>query len=326
MQLTLETYLIVCPLIFLAGFIDSIAGGGGLISLPAYYLVGLPPALAAGTNKMGAFAGTAVATGKYAQKKLIPWRLALAALAGSLPGSYLGAQLVSILPEQTVRLIVLCALPIVTVFVLRKKDSLNNTQSRIDEKLTLPVCFGIGLLIGTYDGLVGPGTGTFIQILFVTVLGTEALKASGAARLINLGSNVGALINFMLQGHVLYALGLPAALVAGETDAEQAGRAKQFAEWVRSAWDEKGDNIFLWDFRALETEGGRPDAHGVHLEVRGPDGKRQWRFTRNVDVAGNKAEIVLRPTLDEQPGRWTLKARDVPSGVSGEASVDLLAP
>ena len=77
---------------------------------------------------------------------------------------------------------------------------------------------------------------------------------------------------------------------------------------------------------SLETEGGRPDAHGVHLEVRGPDGKRQWRFTRNVDVAGNKAEIVLRPTLDEQPGRWTLKARDVPSGVSGEASVDLLAP
>ena len=99
MELTLETYLIVCPLIFLAGFIDSIAGGGGLISLPAYYLVGLPPALAAGTNKMGAFMGTAVATGKYAQKKLIPWRLALAALAGSLPGSYLGAQLVSILPE-----------------------------------------------------------------------------------------------------------------------------------------------------------------------------------------------------------------------------------
>ena len=165
-----------------------------------------------GMMNIGAFAGTAVATGKYAQKKLIPWRLALAALAGSLPGSYLGAQLVSILPEQTVRLIVLCALPIVTIFVLRKKDSLNNTQSRIDEKLTLPVCFGIGLLIGTYDGLVGPGTGTFIQILFVTVLGTEALKASGAARLINLGSNVGALINFMLQGHVLYALGLPAAL------------------------------------------------------------------------------------------------------------------
>jgi len=211
MELTLETYLIVCPLIFLAGFIDSIAGGGGLISLPAYYLVGLPPALAAGTNKMGAFMGTAVATGKYAQKKLIPWRLALAALAGSLPGSYLGAQLVSILPEQTVRLIVLCALPVVTIFVLRKKESLNNTQSRIDEKLTLPVCFGIGLVIGTYDGLVGPGTGTFLQILFVTVLGTEALKASGAARLINLGSNVGALINFMLNGHVLYALGLPAA-------------------------------------------------------------------------------------------------------------------
>ena len=83
MQLTWETYLLVCPLIFLSSFIDSIAGGGGLISLPAYYLAGLPPAFAAGTNQMSAFMGTAVATARYAGKGHMPWRLALAVPTGT---------------------------------------------------------------------------------------------------------------------------------------------------------------------------------------------------------------------------------------------------
>ena len=86
MQVTPFMYLIVCPLIFLGGFIDSIAGGGGLITLPAYYLAGLPPALAAGTNKLSAVAGTAVATGKYVSKGLVEWKQGFASLLGAVPG------------------------------------------------------------------------------------------------------------------------------------------------------------------------------------------------------------------------------------------------
>ena len=213
MQLTWETYLLVCPLIFLSGFIDSIAGGGGLISLPAYYLAGLPPAVAAGTNKMSAFTGTAVAMARYTGKGHMPWRLALAALAGSLPGSFAGAQLISVLPEATVRIIVLAALPVVALFVLLNKNSLV-PKARIPQQYSLPACFAIGLVIGAYDGLVGPGTGTFLQLLFISAIGMQVLDASGSARLVNLGSNVGAVVNLMLHGKVLYALALPAALFA----------------------------------------------------------------------------------------------------------------
>lgn len=211
MQLSLTTFLIICPLVFLAGFIDSIAGGGGLISLPAYYLVGLKPDVAAGTNKMSAFFGTAVATGKYAASGRIPWRESIAALLGTIPFSFLGAELLKILDERYVKLGVLVALPIVAVFVLLNKDALT-PRNLVSEKLRLPACFAIGAFMGVYDGLVGPGTGTFLQLLFVTVLGIEALKGSGAARLVNLGSNTAALVSFIISGHVLYALALPAAV------------------------------------------------------------------------------------------------------------------
>lgn len=211
MQLTARTYLLVCPLVFLAGFIDSIAGGGGLISLPAYYLAGLPPALAAGTNKTGAVMGTAVAAGRYAREGRMPWKTAVAALLGSFPGSYLGAWLLTVLPADAVRVGMLAALPVIAAIVLFKKEALS-PRARIPERFSLAACGAIGFLVGAYDGLVGPGTGTFLQLLFVTLIGLEALSASGAARLVNLGSNIGALVRFVGQGNVLYALALPAAV------------------------------------------------------------------------------------------------------------------
>ena len=167
--------------------------------------------MAAGTNKMGAFAGTAVATAKYAQSGNIPWREGLAATAGSLPGSIIGAQLLLVLPERYVLIGVVAAMPLVAAFVLLRKDSLE-PRRLVPERLTLLTCFLIGLVIGLYDGLIGPGTGTFLQLLFVSVVGLAALKASGAARLVNLCSNIGALISFVYSGQVLFALALPAAL------------------------------------------------------------------------------------------------------------------
>ena len=211
MALNLESYLIILPLVFLAGFIDSIAGGGGLISLPAYYLIGLPPDMAAGTNKMSAFFGTAVATGRYAASRSIPWEEGMWSLLGSVPFSFLGAELMKRMDARVIKLSVLIALPIVAVFVLLNKDSLK-PRDLVGEKRRLPACFAIGALIGLYDGLVGPGTGTFLQLLFVSVIGMEALMGSGAARLVNLGSNVAALLNLALSGHVLYALAIPAAV------------------------------------------------------------------------------------------------------------------
>ena len=213
MQVTLEMLLIVCPLAMLAGFVDSVAGGGGLISLPAYLLAGLPMSAAAGTNKLSAALGTTVASIRYGRAKQVQWLVAFIAAAGALPGSALGAMLLQIIPEATMRIVVIAAIPLVAVIVLRRKNSLVPRQL-LPEKYTLPVSFLTGLFIGFYDGLVGPGTGTFLILLFTLVLGMEAVKSSGTAKIVNLASNVAALVTLIFSGHVLYLLGLPAALCA----------------------------------------------------------------------------------------------------------------
>ncbi len=211
MQVTPLMYLIVCPLIFLGGFIDSIAGGGGLISLPAYYLAGLPPSLAAGTNKLSAIAGTAVATGKYVSKGLVDWKQGVASLLGAMPGAAFGSLLLTLIPAVYAKTGVLIALPLVAVLVLRNRK-LTPERALVPEQWALPACFGIGLILGVYDGLVGPGTGTFLIIAYVALLGDEALKASGTAKLVNLSTNLGSLISLVSTGNVLYALALPAAV------------------------------------------------------------------------------------------------------------------
>lgn len=130
---------------------------------------------------------------------------------GSVPGSVLGAWLLSLIPGVYVRLGLILALPLVALSVLKNKD-LSTRASLIRERWSLPGCFVIGLLIGVYDGLVGPGTGTFLILAYVMFLGEEALTASGTAKLVNLGSNFGALLTLITTGHVLYALALPAAV------------------------------------------------------------------------------------------------------------------
>lgn len=216
MEVSLWMYAIVCPLIFLGGFVDSIAGGGGLITLPAYYLAGLPPALAGGSNKLSAMAGTLVSTGKYASRGHIAWQYGLVSLLGSLPGSMLGAYLLTVISGIYVKAGVVLALPLVAALVLKNRD-LTTPRTLVEKRWSLPVCFLMGLLIGAYDGLVGPGTGTFLLLGYVSLLGVEATTASGTAKLVNLGSNVGSFISLALTGNILYALALPAAVfgVAG---------------------------------------------------------------------------------------------------------------
>ena len=205
------TFLIICPLIFLGGFIDSIAGGGGLITLPAYYLAGLPPALANGTNKLSALAGTSVAAGKYIASGHVSWRCGVASLVGSVPGASFGSFLLTRLPADYVKAGVILALPLVAFFVIKSRDLLPR-KALIPASFTLPASFMIGLLIGLYDGLVGPGTGTFLMLAYVSLMGMDALPASGTARLVNLGSNFASAVTMMASGHVLYLLALPAAV------------------------------------------------------------------------------------------------------------------
>ena len=210
MAVTWQMLLTVCPLVFLAGFVDSAAGGGGLISLPAYYLAGLPPVLAAGTNKLSACLGTVASSARFlAGGKVRGWTALLAA-CGAFPGSWLGTLLLQHIPENTVRMMMLIIIPVVAAVVLMRRGQLGGVQ-RVPDGAVKPMSFLIGLTVGFYDGLVGPGTGTFLIILFTMLLGMEAVMASGTAKLVNLTSNVVSLVTLLASGQVLLALGLPAA-------------------------------------------------------------------------------------------------------------------
>lgn len=212
MDITWQMLLIVCPLAFLAGFVDSVAGGGGLISLPAYYMAGLPPVLAAGTNKLSACLGTVAASGRFLAGHRVNGQVALLAALGALPGSWLGTLLLQLIPENIIRIMMLAVIPLVALVVLKEKNL--SPRRAVSVAAIRPVSFLIGLLIGFYDGLVGPGTGTFLILMFTMVLGLEAIEASGTAKLVNLASNVASLTTLLLAGKVLVGLGIPAAVCA----------------------------------------------------------------------------------------------------------------
>lgn len=209
----LKTCLLICPLIFLGGFIDSVAGGGGLITLPAYLLVNVPVHMAAGTNKVVNGIGTCTATIKYLRSGKIYLRVALWAAVGALAGSAAGAQIALHIPAQLLKLLMLAALPAVAIFLSLKKDFGQVKEgvsfSPLREQLT---GLGIGLAMGCYDGVVGPGTGTFMIMAFTALLNMDLITASGCAKMGNLASNVAAAVVFILSGQVWWAVVVPAAL------------------------------------------------------------------------------------------------------------------
>lgn len=210
MEVTLGMLLTVCPLVFLASMVDAIGGGGGLISLPAYLLAGLPPALASGSNKMSASLGTLIATGKFLKSGKLLIKPALCAAIGALPGAYLGAEVLKMADEQFVRIFLLVAVPLVAILLLVKRETPQETRPLTRARML--GCVGLGLACGFYDGFFGPGTGTFLIMGLTFLIGMDMVTASGSAKLINLSSNIAALISLSTGGKVLFALSLPAAI------------------------------------------------------------------------------------------------------------------
>jgi len=206
-----ETLALLFFLIFLAGFIDSIAGGGGLITLPAYLAVGLPAHLAMGTSKFSSLFGTGMASYRFISNGHVHWRSAIAAFIGALAGAWLGSQLVLALDERTVRLIVLVLVPMVLVFMLLRKDFGINPNP-VPASRVLPYSVLIGLVIGGYDGFFGPGSGTFLIIAFTAIMGLNIVTACGNAKIVNFGSNIASVAAFVLNDSVLFSIAIPAAV------------------------------------------------------------------------------------------------------------------
>ncbi|MDF2612034.1 MAG: sulfite exporter TauE/SafE family protein [Lachnospiraceae bacterium] len=135
MELTLQMFLIVCPLIFLAGFVDAIAGGGGLISLPAYLLAGLPPHFAIGTNKLSSAVGTTVSTVRYCKNKFVDWGVAIPSIILALIGSAIGANIALLVDEKIMKYILIIILPLIAFYVYKGKSiKKENEEQQISRK------------------------------------------------------------------------------------------------------------------------------------------------------------------------------------------------
>ena len=213
----LRELLIVCPLVFLAGFIDSVAGGGGLIAIPAYLLAGLPAQLAAGTNKLTAGCGSVISGVKYVRSGKVRLRPVLFGVVGAVTGSAAGAAIAAKLPEAVFKTILLIALPAVAVFLAlrrdfgREKTPAEEAAPAMPQKKSDLISLGIGLALGCYDGLVGPGTGTFMIMAFTAFLAMDLVTAAGCSRITNLTANLAAAVVWALNGYVVWQLVLPAA-------------------------------------------------------------------------------------------------------------------
>ena len=208
LRVTAEMYLIVLPMVFLAAVVDAIAGGGGLISLPAYTVAGLDYDFASGNNKFSSTFGTLMATIRYARGGAVRIRPAMIAAALALPGSWLGTRAAMALGDRVMHVFMVFAIPVVGALVLIKgKDP---EKPKPFTRRQVPACCAIGLGIGFYDGFFGPGTGTFLILLFTWLLGMDMVTASATAKPVNLVSNIASLITRIAAGNVLFALALPA--------------------------------------------------------------------------------------------------------------------
>lgn len=204
--------LIVCIAAFAAGFIDAIVGGGGLVQTPVM-LITFPQAPVAsllGTVKIPSFCGTAVSAWQYSKRVEMRWKLvlwvALAAFAAAMFGSYM----VSVLSNAVLKPVILVVLVVVALFTYTRK-SFGQIHAEVSYGPALARGITAGLLIGFYDGFIGPGTGSFLVLVFISLIGYDFMHASAHAKLVNLATNFASILYFGATGHIMWELALPMA-------------------------------------------------------------------------------------------------------------------
>jgi uncharacterized membrane protein YfcA len=195
--------------------VDAVVGGGGLIQIPALInaFPNAPVATLFGTNKLASVCGTSVAARSYIGRVHIPWHLVLPAAISAFAMSFLGAAAVSFVPQSWLRPVVLVLVVVMAFHIFHKKDfgSIKRVAHFSTRERVLSVLIGGG--IGFYDGLFGPGTGSFLIFLFVRYFAFDFLQASASAKFVNIATNLAALLFFIPSGNVLYKIAIPAAIV-----------------------------------------------------------------------------------------------------------------
>jgi uncharacterized membrane protein YfcA len=209
----LDPLVLLCGAAFVAGFVDAIAGGGGLIQLPACLILypNLPVIAVIGTNKMGSLFGTTAAVGRFARSVKLDWNVIGPAAVVAFFLSMLGSRCAAALNPNVLRPVVFGLLILAAIYVYFVKDiglSHRPTHTRVQGRWLGML---VGAVLGFYDGFFGPGTGSFLILIFTSLFGFEFLVASGSAKVINCATNLASVIFFVATGHVIYRLGLPMA-------------------------------------------------------------------------------------------------------------------
>ncbi|MBS7332177.1 MAG: TSUP family transporter [Weeksellaceae bacterium] len=212
-----DLILLLCSVAFFAGFVDSIVGGGGLIQTPLSLalLPHYPVATIIGSLKIPAFTGTAIATSQYLKKIKIQWKLFAIMAIVAFVAAFLGSRLLLLVDNDFMKpllFVVLIALFIYTIF---KKDFGQAKAGKIEKKESIIKGILIAFVIGMYDGFIGPATGTFFIVAFVTLIRMDFLQASATAKLVNLATNFGSICLFLISGKIIWAIAIPMAISNG---------------------------------------------------------------------------------------------------------------
>lgn len=206
--------LIVCIAAFAAGFIDAIVGGGGLVQTPVLFMMfpNYSVATLLGTTKLPSFLGTSVSLYQYAKRVTIQWKLVGFIAAAAFCAAMFGSYLVSKISNQTFKPIILGALIIVAIYTYTKKNFGQHEEKELPFGLALTRGLISGLVIGFYDGFIGPGTGSFLVLMFISLLGHDFMHASAHAKTVNLATNMASIIYFVSTGNILFELAIPMAV------------------------------------------------------------------------------------------------------------------
>ena len=209
------TLLILCPLMFLAAFIDSIAGGGGLISIPAYIFAGLPIHTAVGTNKFSTSFGTATAMINYIRSGSVDFRAAISGALFALLGSWIGTRLALSLSPKVLQICLMIVLPLVGICIFSNRGiEKSQLKEPLPIKLKMLLSCAIGLVLGGYDGFFGPGAGMFITLALSGLVRLELVKAVGTTKLISFSAQLVSVITWLVNGKVLFAVAIPCTIFA----------------------------------------------------------------------------------------------------------------
>jgi uncharacterized membrane protein YfcA len=230
--------LVLCVFAFCGGLVDAVAGGGGLILVPALFAVysSAPPALLLGTNKLSSIAGTTFATLRYAWSVSIRWRTILPAALVACGGGLAGAKAVTLIEPGVLRPLILVMLGAVAIYTLTRRNFGSTPGRRVRLEIEGPGVAALAAVVGFYDGFFGPGAGSFLLFGLVRLFGYDFLGAAAATKVLNLATNFGALMLFVATDNVLYAVGLPMAassIAGGLLGAQLAVRqGSRFIRWM----------------------------------------------------------------------------------------------